>query len=124
MTKKENTELWVKLILPGVGEVGPGKIELLRRIHEHQSMAAAARSMRMSYRRAWLLVDEVNKLFEQPAVAKWQGGKSQGGASLTKFGEKLVRSYDVLRKQANDVNRELLDELGRSVGKSKTSRSA
>ena len=117
MTKQPNPELWIKLILPGVGQVGPGKIELLRRINECQSMAAAARSMDMSYRRAWLLVDEMNKLFDRPVVAKWQGGKSRGGASLTRFGEKLVESFDELVGQANDVNRTLLDELGRSAGR-------
>jgi molybdate transport system regulatory protein len=73
--------------------------------------------MRMSYRRAWLLVDEMNKLFDTPVVAKWQGGKSKGGASLTAFGEKLVASYDVLRSNANKVNRALLAELGRSAGR-------
>lgn len=119
MAKRPQAELWVKLILPGIGQIGPGKIELLRRIGEHQSMAAAARSMDMSYRRAWLLVDEMNKLFEQPVVAKWQGGKSKGGASLTAFGAKLVSTYDVLRDQSNKVNRGLLDEIGRGIGRSR-----
>ena len=80
MAKGASAKLWIKLTLPGVGQVGPGKVELLRKIGEHQSMAAAARAMRMSYRRAWLLVDEMNKLFAQPVVAKWQGGRSKGGA--------------------------------------------
>lgn len=119
MPKAASAELWVKLTLPGVGQVGPGKIELLRRIGEHQSIAGAARSMGMSYRRAWLLVDELNKLFAQPIVAKWQGGESKGGASLTTFGEKLVETYDVLLEQANAVNRKLLDELGKSAGKAR-----
>jgi molybdate transport system regulatory protein len=117
MATSAKAELWIKLTLPGAGQIGPGKIELLRRISEHQSMAAAARAMGMSYRRAWLLVDEMNKLFAQPVVAKWQGGKSKGGASLTTFGEKLVASYDVLRSKANEANRKLLDELGRSAGR-------
>jgi molybdate transport system regulatory protein len=71
--------------------------------------------MGMSYRRAWLLVDEMNKLFAEPVVAKWQGGKSQGGASLTAFGVKLVDSFVVLRERSNDVNRELLSEIGRNA---------
>jgi molybdate transport system regulatory protein len=112
---RAKAELWIKLTLPGVGEVGPGKIELLRRISEHRSMAAAARAMGMSYRRAWLLVDEMNKLFATPVVAKWQGGKSKGGASLTAFGAKLVASYDALRSKANEANRVLLAELGRAA---------
>jgi molybdate transport system regulatory protein len=113
---KASAELWIKLTIPGTGQIGPGKVELLRNIGEHQSIAAAARAMDMSYRRAWLLVDELNGLFAQPVVAKWQGGKSKGGASLTKFGEKLVASYDELIDRASEANRELLSEIGRSVG--------
>lgn len=117
MAKHPHAELWIKLTLPGVGQIGPGKIELLRQIGEHQSMAGAARAMQMSYRRAWLLVDELNGLFSQPVVAKWQGGRSKGGASLTKFGETLVERYDTLVERANRVNEKLLDEIGRSAGR-------
>lgn len=117
MVATDNAELWIKLTLPGVGQIGPGKVELLRKIGEHQSIAAAARSMDMSYRRAWLLVDEMNGLFEQPVVAKWQGGRSKGGASLTKFGEKLIASYDKLVDRSNSANRQLLNEITRSAGR-------
>jgi len=108
-------ELWVKLILPGVGQIGPGKIELLRRIGDEQSIAAAARAMGMSYRRAWLLVDEMNRMLAGPVVAKWQGGTSRGGASLTALGDKLVRSYDAMVEVSGKASRSLLDEIGRSV---------
>lgn len=106
-------KLWIRLKLPGVGDIGPGKIELLRKIREHQSISAAAREMNMSYRRAWLLVDELNTVFRQPVVAKWMGGSSRGGATLTQIGEKLVSSYDAVVKQADSANRALLDELSR-----------
>jgi molybdate transport system regulatory protein len=115
VSKRTTAQLWIKLTFPGVGQVGPGKIELLRQIREHRSMAAAARVMHMSYRRAWLLVDELNNLFAQPVVAKWQGGKSKGGASLTKFGETLVEVYDSMVERSTQVNRKLLDEIGRSA---------
>lgn len=117
MPKPPNAQLWVKVILPGVGQFGPGKVDLLRRIREHRSMAAAARSMGMSYRRAWLLVDEMNGLFRQPVVAKWQGGTSRGGATLTKFGESLVEQYDELLDRSRRANRGLLRKLGTSVRK-------
>lgn len=119
MSKRTTSQLWVKLTFPGVGQVGPGKVELLRQIREHRSMAAAARAMHMSYRRAWLLVDELNGLFAQPVVAKWQGGKSQGGASLTEFGERLVEAYDSMVERSNRINRKLLDEIGRSAAQPK-----
>ena len=119
-----SAELWIKLTLPGVGQIGPGKIELLRKIDEHQSIAAAARAMDMSYRRAWLLVDELNGLFAQPVVAKWQGGKSKGGASLTKSGEQLVRTYLDMVERSNAANRQLLRELGREAGSKPAPKSA
>ena len=108
--------LWIKLTLGGAGQVGPGKIELLRRIGEHQSISAAARSMEMSYRRAWLLVDEMNKLFAQPVVAKWQGGRSKGGASLTAFGQHLIETYDTVVERAHQANAELLSTISDDVG--------
>lgn len=117
MPKRAKAELWIKLTLPGIGQIGPGKVDLLRKIGEHRSMAAAARAMGMSYRRAWLLVDEMNRLFAEPLVAKWQGGRSKGGASLTELGEKLVASYDVLVARANEANRDLLDEIGATAAR-------
>lgn len=104
-------KLWIRLTLPGIGQIGPGKIELLRKIREHQSISAAAREMSMSYRRAWLLVDDLNAVFRQPVVVKWMGGSSRGGATLTPTGEKLVESYDAVVARADDANRALLDEL-------------
>ena len=104
-------KLWIRLTLPGAGQIGPGKIDLLRKIREHQSISAAAREMNMSYRRAWLLVDELNGAFRQPVVVKWMGGSSRGGAALTPTGEKLVESYELLVARADSANRPLLDEL-------------
>jgi molybdate transport system regulatory protein len=103
--------LWIRLKLPGVGDIGPGKIELLRKIREHRSISAAARAMNMSYRRAWLLVEDLNAVFARPVVAKWMGGKSRGGASLTQTGEKLVATYDTVVKRADRANRAILNEL-------------
>jgi len=117
MTKNVSAELWIKLSLPGVGQMGPGKMELLRQIDEHQSIAAAARAMNMSYRRAWLLIDDMNRLFEEPVVAKWQGGKSKGGASLTEFGQQLTADYAVLVEKSNEANRELLQQIGRRASR-------
>ena len=118
MAKRTRAELWIKLSLPGIGQIGPGKMELLRQIDDHDSIAAAARAMNMSYRRAWLLIDEMNKLFDEPVVAKWQGGKSRGGASLTDFGRSLLEKYAALVESSNEVNREILDEIAERVNSS------
>jgi molybdate transport system regulatory protein len=111
MAKSRPIKLWIRLTLPGVGQIGPGKIELLRKIREHRSISAAAREMNMSYRRAWLLVDDLNGAFRRPVVAKWMGGSSRGGAKLTPTGEKLVASYDAVVANADTASRTLLDEL-------------
>ena len=112
MPKSEaRIKLWIRLTLPGIGQIGPGKIDLLRNIREHQSISAAAREMNMSYRRAWLLVDDLNAAFRRPVVEKWTGGLSRGGAKLTPIGEKLVETYDAVVARAASANRALLDEL-------------
>ena len=70
-----------------------GKAELMELIRETGSIRQAAAKMDMSYRRAWLLVDELNHLFREPAIETKQGGKSGGGAALTAFGEELVKRF-------------------------------
>ena len=107
--------LWVRLTLPGAGLIGPGKIQLLRLIQEHQSISGAARAMKMSYRRAWLLVDELNGLFKRPLVEKWFGGKARGGAKLTPTGVKLLETYEAVVERADSSTRDLLNELLPSI---------
>jgi molybdate transport system regulatory protein len=69
----------------------------------------------MSYRRAWLLVEELNDLFERPLVEKWFGGKARGGAKLTPTGEKILQTYDVVVERAEHATRDLLADLSSSV---------
>jgi molybdate transport system regulatory protein len=73
--------------------VGPGKIELLEAIANAGSIAAAAKLLGMSYRRAWLLVDTMNRCFEAPVVRAETGGSRGGGAQITPLGEEVVRRY-------------------------------
>jgi len=73
--------------------VGPGKVDLLEAIDATGSISAAARSLGMSYRRAWLLIDTMNRCFRQPVVDAEAGGPRGGGASLTPTGERLVLHY-------------------------------
>jgi molybdate transport system regulatory protein len=83
--------------------IGPGKILLLERIRESGSIAAAGRSMEMSYRRAWLLIDDMNRMFREPVVITKLGGSAGGGAKLTEFGERLVAAYRDVERHAHDV---------------------
>jgi molybdate transport system regulatory protein len=73
--------------------VGPGKIALLEHIATSGSLAQAARELRMSYRRAWLLLTSLNTSFRQPAALLVKGGRGGGGARLTAFGQVLIRAY-------------------------------
>jgi len=92
--------LWIKISFGDRGQVGPGKIRLLRRIAEHRSISAAARAEGMSYRRAWLLVDQMNRTFGRPVVHTHTGGNARGGAELTALGAEVVARYQELLDQA------------------------
>jgi molybdate transport system regulatory protein len=72
---------------------GPGKAELLTLIQAHGSIAAAGREMRMSYKRAWGLVEEMNRSFAEPLVTTERGGAARGGAQVTAAGEAIVQRY-------------------------------
>jgi len=85
--------LWIKIYFGDRGQLGPGKVRLLQGIAERRSIAAAARALGMSYRRAWLLVDQLNTLFGRPVVTTHTGGNSRGGAELTPLGQELVARY-------------------------------
>jgi molybdate transport system regulatory protein len=73
--------------------LGYGRVILLERIRDHGSISAAARSMEMSYRHAWQLVDSMNRQSKTPVVAKSTGGKGGGGAVLTEAGERAIELF-------------------------------
>ncbi|HTQ99090.1 MAG TPA: LysR family transcriptional regulator [Candidatus Acidoferrum sp.] len=75
------------------GRVGPGKIRLLELLRETGSISAAARAMSMSYRQAWLKLDEINALYGHKLFDTAQGGQGHGGATLTPTGEELIADY-------------------------------
>jgi molybdate transport system regulatory protein len=88
--------------------LGPGKAELLEAIGDTGSISAAGRRMGMSYRRAWVLVDEVNRLFKRPVVIASAGGANGGGAQLTDFGRALVGAYRRIEARTLQAMREEL----------------
>jgi len=83
--------------------LGPGKADLLDGIRDTGSISAAGRRMGMSYRRAWNLVDTLNRYFRQPVVATSTGGSGGGGASLTPFGERMLATYRRIEARAADT---------------------
>nr|WP_321845980.1 LysR family transcriptional regulator [Paraburkholderia bannensis] len=80
--------------------LGPGKVQLLEAVRDHGSISAAARSLNMSYRRAWLLMDELNRALESPATVSEHGGQSGGGSTLTPVGEEIIRLYRGIEARA------------------------
>lgn len=80
--------------------VGPGKIDLLEAIGATGSISAAARSLGMSYRRAWLLVDTMNRCFRTAVVEAGAGGKRGGGATLTRLGREVIERYRRIERNA------------------------
>lgn len=93
--------------VPGCS-VGPGKIALLEAIKHSGSLSQAARDLKMSYRRAWLLLDNLNRSFAEPIVTTSVGGSHGGGAAVTAFGAALVGCYrKIERTTAMRARREL-----------------
>ena len=87
------TRVTLRFDFPTGAQLGPGKVRLLELIGEHGSIRAAGAAMSMSYRRAWLLADALNRMFRETVVETRHGGRSGGGAALTPFGKELVEAY-------------------------------
>jgi len=95
--------------------IGPGKARLLELIQQHRSIAAAGRAMGMSYRRAWLLVDDMNRCFDEPVVHAQHGGRAGGGATLTPFGQTLVEHFRAIEAEATRATQKHLAALRRKL---------
>ncbi len=91
---------------------GPGKAALLQAIDKTGSISAAAREMGMSYRRAWLLVEEMNRCFTQALVEKSTGGAQGGGAHITAFARDVLAHYQEMEKKADDAVKKEMAYLG------------
>lgn len=94
------TRLTIRIDFDDGRYLGHGKIRLLEMVDMHGSISSAARAMDMSYRRAWLLADEVNRMFSEPALETQLGGKGGGHARLTAFGREMVDSYRAIEREA------------------------
>src|SRR5262245_2911469 len=115
--------LSLRIDLDDEGRIGPGKIQLLENIQQFGSISAAGRAMDMSYKRAWDLVEEINRVCRQAAVARQTGGRNGGGAALTPFGLSLVARYRKIERDAASAVRKDLAALRSDIGKAKKSAS-
>ena len=99
--------------------IGPGKVLLLEAIRDTGSISQAGRSLGMSYRRAWLLVDDMNRCFREPVVTAQPGGSQGGGAALTAFGEKVIQKYRTIETEATAAAKPQLHDLEAAVRSSR-----
>jgi len=97
--------------------MGPGKARLVGLIAESGSISAAARKMGMSYRRAWQLVEALNKSFNEPVVLTAVGGQRGGGAVVTDFGKRLVAQFHGMEAKASDAIAADLEEFSAQLRK-------
>jgi molybdate transport system regulatory protein len=98
MKKANGGAIRLRVVLRPGAALGPGKIDLLEAIAETGSIRAAGARFKMSYRRAWGLVAELNGMFRAPLVVAETGGRGGGGASLTPLGRAVVKRFRRMEK--------------------------
>lgn len=101
----------LRIDFPSGASLGPGKVALLEQIPRSGSLSAAARALGLSYRRAWLLLDDLNRGFGAPVALTAKGGSGGGGAVLTDFGHRLIGHYRAVEGAAAKAARRRLGQL-------------
>jgi molybdate transport system regulatory protein len=119
-----DTRLTLRVDFGSSRSIGPGKIRLLEAIDRTGSISQAGRTLGMSYRRAWLLIDDMNRCFREAVVSAKPGGPQGGGAVLTEFGQDLVRDYRAIETAAETAAKARLRGLEASLRKSSAAKSA
>jgi len=97
------TAIKIRIDFDGDRYIGHGRIQLLELIGDHGSISKAAKAMKMSYKRAWYLIDDFNSMFSDPLIERHHGGRGGGAAKLTPFGVELVRQYRDMEAKALSV---------------------
>jgi molybdate transport system regulatory protein len=115
-TSADSPSLWFRILFGG-GALGPGKLDLMRRIEQLGSISAAARAMRMSHARSVKLVAEINALAVAPLVETRAGGEAGGGARLTKQGRRLLSIYEGLEEGLVKASAPYLREIAKVLGR-------
>jgi molybdate transport system regulatory protein len=102
--RRDGPTVSLRVDFPTGARVGPGKIALLEAVGRTGSISAAGRSTGMSYRRAWLLLDDLNRAFDRPVTAASAGGAGGGGAAVTEFGRALIAAYRALEADVDALS--------------------
>lgn len=103
--------LWLRVRFEGGDFIGPGKAELLERIAATGSIAAAARQMGMSYKRAWSIIMTLNAMFDVALVESARGGPGKGGAALTGRGQDVLAEYRAIHAAAQEHGKDSMAKL-------------
>ena len=101
--KHSKLKLQLRILLENEIAFGPGKADLLEAIQRTGSISQAAKSMNMSYRRAWQLVDTMNQCFKTALVETQTGGTHGGGASVTALGQNVLQHYKQMQVKAREA---------------------
>ena len=96
MSYKIKSRIWIEN--EGNVLLGEGRVSLLKAIEETGSLSKAAKSLNLSYKKAWRLMDSVNKSAKQPVTINSIGGKGGGGTILTDYGKSLITAFDTINK--------------------------
>jgi len=108
MKYKIKSRIWIEA--DGQILLGEGRVSLLKAIQETGSLSKAAKSMGMSYKKAWGLIDAVNTRAEKPVCNTQIGGKSGGGTAITEYGKALIKTYET-------INENCWEYLDKQIGK-------
>jgi molybdate transport system regulatory protein len=119
-----SSHLSIRIALPNGATLGPTKIALLEAIVAKGSITAAARSLEISYRYAWRLVQSINDTFGSPAVVTEVGGSKHGGTKLTATGTQVVAIYRAIQRQAHTASLSEIHALNAMTRKRKPSATA
>ena len=112
-TANATDRLSIRVDLASGARIGPGKVAVLEEIARSGSISGAGRALRMSYRRTWELVEELNKSIGTPLVATAAGGNGGGGAFLTPAGRTVIERYRAIEVDTAQAVRKHLVALGR-----------
>lgn len=115
-TGNKTTGVRVRIVLTPDVALGPGKADLLEGIAESGSIAAAGRRMKMSYKRAWMLVEEMNRVFREPLVLSARGGSKGGSAQLTPTGQTVLENYRRLQDRVAEAGQGEIGAIRALIG--------
>jgi molybdate transport system regulatory protein len=104
---------------PGIPFMGPGPVRLLERIDEYKSINKAAKSMSLSYVKALNILNRLERCLGEKILVRKRGGNERGGASLTPYAEKYIRTFKGLEKEINDFARNEFQGFQRALDEGK-----